>query len=99
MTLTNRTPIIIDGEVRGTTAIFEDVSALEKVTWEFYEVKEMQERLQLILETVQDGICVLNKVGEIIYANPAYLKIVDRKSAEDVYKRQAYTHFRMCVAV
>lgn len=86
MTLTNRTPIIIDGEVRGTTAIFEDVSALEKVTWEFYEVKEMQERLQLILETVQDGICVLNKVGEIIYANPAYLKIVDRKSAELIGK-------------
>lgn len=86
MTLTNRTPIVIDGEVRGTTAIFEDISALEKVTWEFYEVKEMQERLQLILEAVQDGICVLNKTGEIIYVNPSYLRIVNQTSDELIGK-------------
>lgn len=86
MTLTNRTPIIIDGEVRGATAIFEDISALEKVTWEFYEVKELQERLQLILEAVQDGICVLNKSGEIVYVNPAYLRIVNAASEDLIGK-------------
>lgn len=78
-TITNRTPIIIDGKVCGATAIFEDISALEKIKWEFYEVKEMQERLQLILETVQDGICVLNKAGDIVYVNPAYLRIVNKR--------------------
>lgn len=78
ITITNRTPIIIDGKVRGATAIFEDISALEKVKWEFYEVKEMQERLQLILEAVQDGICVLNKAGDIVYVNPSYLRIVNK---------------------
>lgn len=78
-TITNRTPIIIDGKVRGATALFEDISALEKIKWEFYEVKELQERLQLILETVQDGICVLNKEGDIIYVNPAYLRILKKE--------------------
>lgn len=78
-TITNRTPIIIDGKVRGATAIFEDISALEKIKWEFYEVKEMQERLQLILEAVQDGICVLNKAGDIVYVNPSYLRIVNKE--------------------
>lgn len=78
-TITNRTPIVIDGKVRGATAIFEDISALEKVKWEFYEVKEMQERLQLILEAVQDGICVLNKAGDIVYVNPSYLRIINKK--------------------
>jgi phosphotransferase system HPr (HPr) family protein len=81
-TITNRTPIIIDGQVRGAMAIFEDISALEKVTWEFQEVKEMQERLQLILEAVQDGICVINKDGVITYVNPAYLRIVNQSQAE-----------------
>lgn len=78
-TITNRTPIIIDGEVRGATALFEDISALEKIKWEFYEVKELQERLQLILEAVQDGICVLNKNGDIVYVNPAYLRILKKE--------------------
>jgi PAS domain S-box-containing protein len=82
VTLTNRTPIVIDGEVRGATAIFEDISALEKIKWEFYEVKELQERMQLILETVQDGICVVDKDGKVIYVNPAYLRIVNKTSGE-----------------
>jgi phosphotransferase system HPr (HPr) family protein len=82
MTVTNRTPIVIDGEVRGAIAVFEDISALEKIKWEFYEVKELQERLQLILESVQDGICVVSKTGEVIYVNPSYLRIVNRESKQ-----------------
>lgn len=79
VTISNRTPIIIDGEVRGATAVFEDISALEKIKWEFYEVKEMQERMQLILESVQDGICVISREGEVTYVNPSYLRIVNKK--------------------
>lgn len=79
MTITNRTPIMIDGQVKGAVAIFEDISALDKVTWELQEIKELQERLQLVLESVQDGICVLNKDGYITYVNPAYLRILDQK--------------------
>ncbi|WP_378956991.1 sigma 54-interacting transcriptional regulator [Pelosinus sp. sgz500959] len=77
VTITNRTPIMIDGQVKGAVAIFEDISALEKVTWELHEIKELKERLQLVLESVQDGICVLNKDGYITYVNPAYLRIVN----------------------
>jgi PAS domain S-box-containing protein len=77
--ITNRTPIIIDGHVKGTVAIFEDISAYEKVVWELREVKELKERLQLILESVQDGICVLDKEGYITYVNSSYLRIVDGK--------------------
>lgn len=79
ITITNRTPIMIDGQVKGAMAIFEDISALDKVTWELQEIKELKERLQLILESVQDGICVLNKDGTITYVNPAYLRILDQK--------------------
>lgn len=77
--LTNRTPILIDGQAKGAVATFEDISKFEKMTGELKEVKELKERLQLILESVQDGICVLNKEGLIIYVNPAYLKIIGEK--------------------
>lgn len=88
-TVTNRTPIVIDGKICGVAAVFEDISALEKIKWEFYEVKEMQERLQLILEAVQDGICVLNKQGDITYVNPSYLRIVNQRK-ENVLGRNIY---------
>ncbi|MBP8599230.1 MAG: sigma 54-interacting transcriptional regulator [Selenomonas sp.] len=38
----------------------------------------MQERLQMILEAVQDGICVVERTGAITYVNPSYLRIVHK---------------------
>ena len=38
----------------------------------------MQERLQMILEAVQDGICVVERTGEVTYVNPSYLRIVHK---------------------
>ena len=40
----------------------------------------MQDRLQMILEAVQDGICVVDKTGEVTYVNPSYLRIVHKTS-------------------
>lgn len=80
--ITNRTPIIVDGQVRGVLAIFEDISVLEAVTDELSAVKELKERLQLVLEAVQDGICVVDKNGYITYVNPAYQELVNQSRQE-----------------
>lgn len=80
--ITNRTPIITDGQVRGTLAIFEDISVLEAVTDELKAVKELKERLQLVLESVQDGICVVDRDGYITYVNPAYTELVNQSKRE-----------------
>lgn len=74
--VTNRSPIIVNGEAKGVVAIFEDISAMEKTAGELREVKQLKEKLQLVLESVHDGICVLDEEGFITYVNPAYLRIV-----------------------
>lgn len=84
--LTSRTPIMIDTQSKGTVATFEDISKFEKITWELKDVKELKERLQLILESVQNGICVLNKEGLITYVNPAYLKIINEEAENLINK-------------
>ncbi|MBM7834355.1 HPr family phosphocarrier protein [Clostridium sardiniense] len=68
----NITPIIIEGKLKGAVSVFEDISNLEKIKLELYEVEELKERLQLILENVNDGICFVNKEGVITYVNKAY---------------------------
>jgi PAS domain S-box-containing protein len=80
--LTNRTVIIADGQVCGAMAIFEDISVLETVTGELKAVKELKERMQLVLESVQDGICVVDKNGAITYVNPAYSELVNQSCTE-----------------
>ncbi|RHM57146.1 PAS domain S-box protein [Mitsuokella sp. AF33-22] len=74
----------------GRQAVLEMVRFLEG-NFEMHEAAEIhgvdkllhenaliQERLQLILEAVQDGICVVDRTGEITYVNPSYLRIVHK---------------------
>ncbi|NRT34652.1 phosphotransferase system HPr (HPr) family protein [Clostridium beijerinckii] len=84
--LINKTPIIIDKKPKGALAVFNDISKLEKVKDELKTVKDLKERLQLILETVQDGICVINSDGYITYVNKAYLRILNEKE-EDILNK------------
>ena len=79
----NRTPVIIEGKPKGAIAIFNDISNLEKVKEELIQVKELENRLQLILQSVQDGICVLDGCGIITYVNAAYVNILNIKK-EDI---------------
>ncbi|MCO7175454.1 sigma 54-interacting transcriptional regulator [Sporolactobacillus kofuensis] len=84
--LITRRPLVIDGKARGTIAILQNISRLEKVKGELKEVKELKERLQLILKFVQDGICVMDKQGIINYVNDAYLKIQKLKRSDVIGK-------------
>ena len=73
--VSNTTPIIIDQVCKGAISIFEDITKLVHISWELNEIKELKEKYQSILETVQDGICVVNQDGMITYVNAAYQKI------------------------
>ncbi|MEW8956864.1 HPr family phosphocarrier protein [Clostridium sp.] len=79
MLLINTTPIIIGKDFKGAVAVFEDISNLERIKSELYEVKELKERLQRIVENVHDGICLVNKEGVITYVNPAYIDLLKDK--------------------
>lgn len=81
--LISRRLLIIEGQTSGTITLLQNISSLEKVKGELKEVKELKERLQLILKYVQDGICVMDNDGVIDYVNEAYLKI-HQISASDV---------------
>ncbi|MBU3109616.1 sigma 54-interacting transcriptional regulator [Clostridium gasigenes] len=69
--------LIIENEDKGNIYVLENVSMLEEVIEELSIVKELKEKLQLIIDTVGDGICVINNKGIITYVNNNYKKMVD----------------------
>lgn len=73
------TPIIVDNECKGAVCIFEDISKYERISWDLKEIRELKEKYYMILESVQEGICVLDQSGTITYVNPAYLKILKQE--------------------
>ncbi|VDN46784.1 Fis family transcriptional regulator [Petrocella atlantisensis] len=80
--VTNTTPLIVENETRGAVSILEDISKLVKISWQLKEIKELKEKYQLILESVQDGICVFDHKGKITYVNVAYCQIVGKNLKE-----------------
>ncbi|MBA2876062.1 sigma 54-interacting transcriptional regulator [Thermaerobacillus caldiproteolyticus] len=67
--LTTRSPITLNGKTIGAVAIFQDISSIEKISKELNEVKEMQQRLHLVLKSVSDLIGLTDKDGNFIYWN------------------------------
>ena len=70
--LTNRTPIVKNGEIKGAIALFFDVTEHDNLLKELEEQKNVSQILNTIMETVYDGILVVNKEGHITMISKTY---------------------------
>ncbi|MDI3534170.1 MAG: hypothetical protein PWQ82_535 [Thermosediminibacterales bacterium] len=73
--ITNRTPILKNGEVVGAVAVFQDISELETISKELNSVKELNAELNAIIESSYDGIYVTDGNGTTLRVNSAYERI------------------------
>ncbi|WP_202710602.1 sigma 54-interacting transcriptional regulator [Sporosalibacterium faouarense] len=84
--ITNRAPIIEDGEIKGAIALFIDVTEHDNLLKELEEQKNVSEVLNTILETVYDGIVVVNKAGYITMISKTYEKFLGVEGQEIIGK-------------
>lgn len=70
--ISNRNPIIVDKQIRGAVAVFQDISQFEALSNELETTKVLKERLELILQNVHDGVAMVDERGVLIYVNSAY---------------------------
>lgn len=75
--ISNRTPIIKDGEVVGAVGVFQDVSEIEMVLQELQSVKQLNEELRTIVVSSYDGVIVCDNQGEILRCNTAVGRILE----------------------
>jgi PAS domain S-box-containing protein len=80
--LTNRSPIFKEGKLKGSMAIFQDISELEEVSEELNTVKNLNKELDAIIESVSDGLYITNGNADTIRINDAYEEITGIKSEE-----------------
>ncbi|MHB8919003.1 MAG: sigma 54-interacting transcriptional regulator, partial [Desulfocucumaceae bacterium] len=80
--LTNRTPILENGEVVGAVAVFQDISEIEFISEELSSVKQLNNELECIIQSSYDGILVTDKLGSIIKSNQAYQRIAGETPLE-----------------
>lgn len=75
--ISNRTPIIKDGEVVGAVGVFQDVSEIEKILQELRSVRQLNEELRTTIASSYDGIIICDNLGEILRCNPAVGRILE----------------------
>lgn len=69
--ITNRAPIIKNGEVTGAVAVLYDTSELEKITRELAYVKSLNAELDAIIESSFDGLYITDGEGLTLRINKA----------------------------
>jgi len=70
--LTNRTPIIKDGVLVGAVAIFQDITEFNEVVTQLEDIKRLKSTLESIVDSLNEGIVVVDKNGLITLLNKAY---------------------------
>jgi PAS domain S-box-containing protein len=95
--ITNRTPIVRNGEVIGAVAIFQDITELQNIMEELTQVKEYQKILETILDNAYDGIVVVDANGIITMFNKAYAEFlkIPREKAVGKHVTQVIENTRM----
>ncbi|KAF1086017.1 Limonene hydroxylase [Sporotomaculum syntrophicum] len=73
--LTNRSPIIENGQIVGAIGVFQDISEFEFISEELSSVKQLNKELEAIIESSYDGIIITDRNGQIIRANKAHERI------------------------
>ncbi|HHV72141.1 MAG TPA: sigma-54-dependent Fis family transcriptional regulator [Clostridia bacterium] len=80
--ITNRSPIIQNGEIVGALGTFQDISELESVSRELKSTQELKTELDAIIESSYDGIYVTDGRGKTLRVNSAYERITGVKAQE-----------------
>ncbi|QEK12867.1 PAS domain S-box protein [Crassaminicella thermophila] len=84
----NRTPIVMDKEIVGAVAIFQDITDLKRVTKELENEKNVSEILRTIIDNAYEGIIVVDEEGYITMINDPYAKFLGGNK-EDIIGKHA----------
>lgn len=76
-TITNRAPVIKNGEIVGAVAVLYDVSELENVSRELEYVKELNAEMDAIIDSSFDGLYITDGNGMTIRINKAIKRMTD----------------------
>lgn len=84
--LSNRAPIIVDGEIIGAVAVLQDVTEMESLSNELTFSQKLNHELDSIIESSFDGIYITDGAGNTLRINQAYTRITGITASEVIGK-------------
>lgn len=84
--LTNRTPIKQGSKIVGAVASFQDITELENVAAQLEDVQSLKSTLESAMESIFEGVVVVDKAGFITMLNRAYCEFLGVDAKEVIGK-------------
>lgn len=82
--ITNRSPILKDKRSIGAVAVFQDMTEIQAMAAELETVKKLQSTLESAIESLFEGIVVVDKDGTVTMMNRAYCEFLGYESPKQV---------------
>ena len=74
--LTNRSPIRSNNRIMGAMAVFQDITELQAVAAELENVRNLKSTLESAIESIYEGIVIVDKNGMITMINQSYCEFI-----------------------
>ena len=85
----NRTPIIVDGKIKGAVGVVQDISDLENLNRVLKDALQTNNDMETILRKSLDSLFITDAQGKVLRVNDAYTRITGNK-AEDILGKSMY---------
>jgi len=87
--ITNRSPIRSGNTIMGAVAVFQDITELQAIAAELENVKSLKSTLESAIESIFEGIVIVDKKGIITMINQAYCEFLGVEAEQVVGKHVA----------
>jgi len=84
--LANRTPIWKDKQIIGAVSVFHEITELNEIAAELEEVTKLKSTLEFVLESIEEGIVVVDKQAMVTMMNSAYCRFLGKTPSEVIGK-------------
>ena len=82
--ITNRSPIRSGNTIMGAVAVFQDITELQTVAAELENVKSLKSTLESAIESILEGIVIVDKKGMITMINQSYCEFLGIEAGQVV---------------
>lgn len=73
--ISNRSPIILDDNISGAVAVFQDITELENISSKLASVQQLNQELDAIIESSYDGVMITDHEGKGIRINQSLARV------------------------
>ena len=87
--ITNRSPIRSGNRIMGAVAVFQDITELQAIAAELENVKNLKSTLESAIESIFEGIVIVDNKGIITMINQSYCEFLGVEAGQVVGKHVA----------